>query len=272
MRPSAWSGATALLTGASRGIGPYIARALAAKGIHLALNATAASKGQLERLGASLDPFGIKTLALTADLTDSNQRTKLVHDVESSWGAVDILVNNAGVENGGGFAKISEADIRQTIDTNLAAPLLLARQILPGMIRRNKGAIVNLASLAGHIALPTFAVYAASKAGLIAWTEAMASELEGCEVKVAAVCPTFVSGEGMHARTGVKAPWIAGEVPPEQVARSVVKALTGRTHEILVTPMPTRPLLALQAMIPGLVRRLKRTLGLVAYMDRRTGN
>ena len=129
----------------------------------------------------------------------------------------------------------------------------------------------KVAAAAGHIALPTLAAYAASKAGLIAWTEAMASELEGCEVTVAAVCPTFVSGEGMHARTGVKAPWIAGEVPPEKVARAVVKALTGTTHEFLVTPTPTRPLLALQALVPGLVRRLKRTLGLVAYMDRRTG-
>jgi short-subunit dehydrogenase len=166
---------------------------------------------------------------------------------------------------------MSAEDIRQTIDTNLVAPLLLARQILPGMIRRNQGAIVNLASLAGHIALPTLSAYAASKAGLIPWTEAMASELEGSEVKVAAVCPTFVSGEGMHARTGVKAPWIAGEVTPEKVARAVVKAINGRTHEFIVTPMPTRPLLAPQALSPGLVRRLKRTLGLVAYVARRTG-
>ncbi len=271
MRHSAWSGAIALVTGASRGVGPHIARALAAEGIHLALTATAASKGRLERVGASLDPFGVKTITLVADLTDPDQRLDLIRGVNASLGPVDILVNNAGVENAGAFADMTEADIGQVIDTNLAAPLALARHVLPEMIRRNRGAIINVASLAGLIPLAYMATYAASKAGLIAWTEAAASELAGLDIKVASVCPTFVSAEGMHARTGVRAPWIAGEVPPRKVARSVVEALSGRSHEILVTPMPTRPLLALLALFPGLAKPLKAALGLVSFMSRRAG-
>jgi len=271
MKRSGWSGAAALLTGASRGIGPHIARALAGEGIHLALTATAASKEKLDRVSASLDGFGVKTITLAADLTDQDHRSDLIRRVYASLGPPDILVNNAGVENTGPFTEINEIGIRQVIDTNLTAPLLLARQVLPEMIRRKKGAVVNVASLAGRIPMPTIATYAASKAGLIAWTEAMASEMDGSGVTVAAVCPTFVSGEGMHARTGVKSPWIAGEVSPKQVARSVLKALSGTSHEILVTPKPTRPLLAILALFPGLGKRLKKTLGLVSFMARRAG-
>ncbi len=271
MTSSCWADATALLTGASRGIGPFIARALAAEGIHLALSATPASREGLYRLAESLRTSGIKTAAITAELTDSQQRAMLIDRVHGSLGRIDILVNNAGVENPGVFTELSDAAIRQVIDTNLTAPLSLARQILPGMRRRRRGAIVNVASLAGHIPMPTIAVYAASKAGLIAWTEAMASELEPGGVKVAAVCPTFVSGEGMHARTGVRAPWIAGEVTPERVARAVVTALDATSHHHLVTPRPTRPLLALLALMPGLGQRLKRSLGLNAFMFRRSG-
>jgi len=271
MTSAQWKGATALLTGASRGIGPYIARALAAEGIHLALSATEASRDRLEQLCHSLKANGVTAVTLTADLADPDQTAGLVRDAENALGRIDILVNNAGVENSGNFTKIEEKRIRQVIDTNLNAPLLLARLVLPAMIRRKQGAVIHIASMAGRIPMPTIATYSAAKAGLSAWTESMASELEGSGVRVAAICPTFVAEAGMHARTGVKAPWIAGEVPPQKVARCVVKALDGRPHDIRVTPLPTRPLLAFLELVPGLGPRLKRSLGLTAFMARRSG-
>ena len=271
MRSTQWRGATALLTGASRGIGPYVARALAAEGIHLALSATNESRDRLEQLRRSLPTENITAVALTADLADPDQALNLVRETEAALGRIDILINNAGVEHPGFFDRITANEIRQVIDTNLNAPLLLARLVLPAMIRRRRGAVVQIASMAGHIPMPTIATYSASKAGLIAWTEAMASELAGSGVRVAAVCPTFVAEAGMHARTGVKAPWIAGEVTPQEVARGVVKALNGRSHDVRVTAQPTRPLLALLELVPGLGKRLKHKLGLTAFMIRRSG-
>ena len=271
MTPAKWYGATALLTGASRGIGPYVARALAAEGIHLALSATETSRDRLEQLCHTLQNGGVTPVALTADLSVPDQAVDLVRGAEAALGRIDILVNNAGIENPGNFADLEEKRIRQVIDTNLNAPLLLARLVLPAMIRRRRGAVIHIASMAGRIPMPTIATYSASKAGLIAWTESMASELEGRGVHVAAVCPTFVAEAGMHARTGVKAPWVAGEVSPQKVARCVVKALNGQSHDVLVTPLPTRHLLALLELVPGLGKRLKRTLGLTAFMARRSG-
>jgi len=271
MTPDQWKGATALLTGASRGIGPYIARALAAEGIHLALSATEASRDRLKRLCHSLKANGATAVTLTADLADPAQAVNLVRGAEAALGRIDILINNAGIENPGFFDRIDENRIRQVIDTNLNAPLLLARLVLPAMLRQKRGAVIHIASMAGRIPMPAIATYSASKAGLIAWTESMASELEGRGVHVAAVCPTFVAEAGMHARTGVKAPWVAGEVSPQKVARCVVKTLNGQSHDVLVTPLPTRHLLALLELVPGLGKRLKRTLGLTAFMARRSG-
>ena len=271
MTSDKWKGAAALLTGASRGIGPYIAQALAAEGIHLALSATEASRNRLERLCHSLKASGATAVSLTADLVDPDQAVGLVRGAEAALGRIDILVNNAGVENPGKFTEIEARRIRQVIDTNLNAPLLLARLVLPAMIRRERGAVIHIASMAGRIPMPTIASYSASKAGLVAWTASMASELEGSGVQVAAICPTFVAEAGMHARTGVKAPRIAGEVTPQRVARCVVKALNGRSHDVLVTPLPTRHLMALLDLAPGLGKRLKRLLGLTAFMARRSG-
>ena len=135
--------------------------------------------------------------------------------------------------------------------TNLAAPIELTRLVLPGMLERRRGAIVNVSSMSGKVATPYNAIYAATKHGLNGFTKSLRLELQGSGVHVGVVCPSFVADTGMWADTGQRAPALMREVKPEKVVRAVFAVLNG-AGEVLVTPGPIRPLLVLREMFPSI--------------------
>ncbi|MCZ7639740.1 MAG: SDR family NAD(P)-dependent oxidoreductase [Verrucomicrobia bacterium] len=140
-------GRKAILTGASGGIGVPVAEALAKAGMDLLL--VAHPGAGLPEVAAGLDGYGIRSSVLVADLRDPSQYGVVVERAMAEFGRVDVLVNNAGVEFSLPYEQLTEAQIRQVIAVNLEAPMMLSRLVLPGMLARRTGHIVNLSSLAG---------------------------------------------------------------------------------------------------------------------------
>lgn len=262
------AGARVLLTGASRGIGPSIARALAARGAELLL--VARSREPLEALAEELRAGSRRAAALAVDLGRAEERARLAREAEgAAGGPIDVLVNDAGVEPIGPFAEQPVEAIAEAVEVNLQAPLHLARLLLPGMLARRRGRLVNVASVAGKKAVPLGAVYGGTKAALIEWTSALGLELRGTGVCASVVCPGFVTGEGMFARDAMAAPALLGSSTPEQVAAAVVRVLHTGEPERIVNSLPVRPMLALYQLFPQLAARFLDGLGVTALQRRR---
>ena len=245
---------TALVTGASQGIGVYIARALAAEGMNLILAARSADK--LESVAEDLRATGSEVLCIPTDLSDRASLAALAERVEGEGGGVDLLINNAGVELSMLFGEVPMEDIDQIIEVNLRAPIVLSRLLLPKMIRRGRGHIVNISSLAGLGGVAYQELYCATKHGLVGFTRSLRATAsnEGYPVGCSVVCPGFIDDVGMYAdmsrESGVKAPLSFGTSPPERVARAVVRAVQRDVPEIVVNPMPIRPLLVVALFAP----------------------
>jgi short-subunit dehydrogenase len=259
-------GKNAILTGASAGLGVEIARALAARGVNLVLAARGADA--LEKLAAELKPSGIKVAAIPANVNNAADRARLVAEAERVVGPTDILINNAGVEYAGRSVKLTEAEVTQTIELNLTSLILLTKLILPGMLARQRGHVVNHASMAGKVPPLGNSVYAASKAGVVFWSRAMRDELAGTGVSFSVVCPIYVSQVGVFARKHLTPPALTAEVPPQQVVNAFMTALERDRDEILVTKLPVRPLLALAALSTGLERFILRTFGVHRFFNK----
>lgn len=249
-------GAHAIVTGASRGLGVLIAEALAAEGAKVTL--AARSRPELEATAARIRGHGGTVVVVPVDVTDPAQRENLVRVASAELGPVDVLVNNAGLEVTSRLVDLEPAEVEQVIAVNLTAPMLLTRLVLPEMLERRRGHVVNIASTAGKSGPPFESVYAATKAGLVRVSEALRAELDGTGVSVSVVCPGFVAREGMYARaerdTGVRASRLIGTTTPEKVANAVVKALHRDAPELIVTPGPLRLLLAAAELAPALRR------------------
>jgi len=182
------TGRRALVTGGGKGLGKVIARALAEAGADVVV----ASRTLLECQSVANEiarDIGVKTLAISVDVTSDEQVTRMVETIESSLGPIDILVNNAGVNIRGAAHELTEADWDQVIDINLKGPFLTARRIGPGMCARGWGRIVNLGSIMSVVALPGRAAYAAAKAGVLNLTKVLALEYAEKGVTVNALCP-----------------------------------------------------------------------------------
>jgi len=264
------AGANAILTGASRGLGVLIARALADEGVNLVLAARSAP--QLEKVRSEIEAKGVRAIAVPTDVTDAAQREALVATAEGELGQIDILVNNAGIEATYEFDIYPPDELQQLMDINLIAPMLLTRAVLPGMLARNRGHIVHMASLAGKGGFPCQAPYAASKAGLVMFSHTLRAELVDSAVGSSAVCPGFVADEGMYAdmvkQTGVQASRLLGVSKPEKCAEAVVKAIKQDASELIVNPTPMRPLLTMSQMFPDTSSWVMKALGVTALARR----
>ncbi len=252
-------GKTALVTGGSRGLGPYIAESLAKEGVNVAL--AARSKDALHAVAEKLTRFNIKAEACPADVTDMDSLVRLVEDVKKKFGRIDILVNNAGIEWVSRYVDLSPEFIETMIQTNMIAPMLMARLVLPGMIERDNGHIVTMSSLGGKKGSPYSATYAGTKAGLIQWTGGLRAELHGTGVGASVICPGFVAKSGMFAVYNKKAPKITGETTPDKVAASVIKAIKKDVGEIIVNPGLIWPMMMADAIHPGIMRWVLRKFG-----------
>ena len=257
-------GANALLTGGSQGLGPLMARHLVEAGVNLALSARSVDK--LEAVAQSLRSAGNRVVIVPADVTNGADRVRLLTHTERVLGPIDILINNAGMENNGRYQDKSPAEITQLVDLNVTAPMLLTRSVLPAMLERRRGHIVNLGSLAGKLGLPWGSVYGGTKAAVIAWSNALSIELEGTGVSVSVISPGWVADTGMFAVHGRRAHPLLGESKPEAVARAVVRALETGASEIVVNPLPFGPMQALNALAPGVVRCAMNALGMNRFL------
>jgi short-subunit dehydrogenase len=254
-------GRNAIVTGCSRGLGPLIGGALAREGVNLAV--AARSRGPLEEEARKLAAQGVAAVAIPADISDPDGRATLLREAEATLGPIDILVNNAAIDETARFDRQSPETVLRMMETNLIAPMLLIRGVLPGMLERRSGHIVNIASMGGKKGLPYNATYSASKAGMIEWTQAMRFELEGTGVGASVICPGFVADTGMADTDEAETPRMAGACSPEQVTDAVVRAIRRDLQEVLVNPGPTRLMLALDALSRSLGNSVLRRMGLV---------
>jgi 3-oxoacyl-[acyl-carrier protein] reductase len=214
-------GKVALVTGGSRGIGAAISRELARAGARVAVNYRS---GQAAAEAVAAEIGGI---AVAADVGDPAGAQALVERVESELGDLDILVNNAGITRDTLIARMSDEDWQDVIDTNLRGTFNTCRAVSRKMLRRRSGAIVNLSSVVGVHGNPGQANYAASKAGIIGLTKALARELGVRGVRVNAIAPGYITTELTDVLTEEQTGLILGNTPlgrlgaPEDVAASV---------------------------------------------------
>ena len=184
----------ALVTGASRGIGAAIARALAEDGWPVGVNYRKDAEGA-ERVVEEIESGGGGALAVQADICDPAAADALFPPLEERFGPVLVLVNNAGMRVDGLTPQMEDEAWEKVIDTNLSAAFRITRRALRGMMKARFGRIVNIASIVGQKANPGQANYAASKAGLIAFTSTVAAEVARRSVTVNSVAPGLVETE-----------------------------------------------------------------------------
>jgi len=187
------AGKVALVTGGSRGIGRAIALRLAELGSHVAI--CGRNEAKLMETNAAILALGVRAIALRTDVTQLNDVAKLVDKVESTLGPISILVNNAGMGSFGPMHEKTEAEWDELMNTNVKSVFLVSRAVIPGMIERGGGDIINISSLAGKSVFAGGGVYCASKWAVQGLSGCMAEELREHGIRVSTVCPGSVATE-----------------------------------------------------------------------------
>ncbi|HEX4191265.1 MAG TPA: SDR family oxidoreductase [Marmoricola sp.] len=246
-------GKVVAITGGARGIGEATARALATAGATVAVGDLDAELAQ-----ASAQTYG--GLGLPLDVTSQESFAGFLDKVQAEFGRIDGLVNNAGIMVIGRHLEVPlEGQLKQ-LDINLRGVILGVHEVAPRMIAAGGGQIINIASLAGRIPTPGSAVYSATKAGVLALTEALDAELAGQGVRVAAVLPSFTSTGLID---GTTPPRLSPPIKPEQVGAAVVALMT--KHRPVATVPPTMAVSVAQwGLMPN---RAKRWMGRKTGMD-----
>lgn len=250
-------GGTALVTGASSGIGMEIARAIAPRVKALVL--VARREGRLaalkEELAAKAPAARIEIV--TADLAKPEQVDALVAEVARRGLDVDVLVNNAGVGMMGVFDRADPAKTRAMIDLNVTSLALLTLAFLPGMVARGRGGVLNVSSGFGMAVMPTFAAYCGTKHFVTGFSEGLVADLVGTGVRVTQVCPGPVATEfeqQIGNFTGMKAPG-AIEISAEQCARAAIRGFD-RGRAIVVPGFVMKIVMLVNALSPRFARRI----------------
>lgn len=247
------------ITGASSGIGEATAKAFAAEGAKLIL--TARRKDRLDKLAASL---GVPCLTIKLDVTDRKAVEAAVNSLPAEWQAIDVLVNNAGLAKGASkYQDYSLDDVDEMIDANVKGVMYCTRLIMPGMIARNRGHIINMGSVAGHYAYQNGTVYCATKAAVKSMTEALKQDLLGTPVRVTSVDPGLVETEFSVVRfngDAERASKVYEGVKPmsgDDIAEMIVFAATRPEHininfMVIMSVYQSLPTTVHRTGIPGL--------------------
>jgi 3-oxoacyl-[acyl-carrier protein] reductase len=221
------TGRTALVTGASRGIGRAIALALAEEGADVAVNYVS-SEGAAREVIAQIEKTGRRGILAQADVSDFPDTFRMAQNVTREFGHLDILVNNAGVNSDKTFVKMDHASWRKVLSINLDGVFNCTKVFVDQMLKQNYGRVVNITSVIGQIGNFGQANYAASKAGVAAFTKSLAKELAGKGVTVNAVAPGFIETEMVESIPEKVKNRLLDQIPlkrfgsVEEVARAVV--------------------------------------------------
>jgi short-subunit dehydrogenase len=259
------AGSVAIVTGASRGIGVQIAEELARRGVRLAL--AARSGEELRRVSRAIEDKGARVVAIPTDVADPAALDHLVAETSRVFGGIDLLINNAGVVLPSTYERISLEEVERHLAVNLAAPMTLTRRVLPLMLERDRGHIVNMGSLGGLLGVGWGEPYGASKHGIVGFTRALRASCRasGSRVSASVICPGFIDAVGMYADSvrqhGHRAPISLGTSRPEAVVEATLQAIEGDLPEVIVSSRPVRLVLAINAISPRLGEWMCRKMG-----------
>jgi short-subunit dehydrogenase len=239
----ALAGSTALITGATGGIGDAIARALAARDVRLLVSGR--REAELARVA---DDLG--ATAIVCDLSVATEVDRLAAAALDA--GVDVLVANAALPASGLLSELTQAQMDRMLDVNLRAPIELARVLTPAMVARGRGHLVFVSSISGKVASPASSMYSASKFGLRGFAFGLREDLRRTGVGVSVIAPGFIREAGMFAKTAVKLPPGIGTRSPQDVAGAVVRAIENNRAELDVAPLGLRAGAAFASVAPGL--------------------
>ena len=259
-----------IITGASEGIGYELARCFAGSGKDLLLIARSSDK--LTQAASKISAeYGVTARALVLDITDKFAVDVIDAALASDNAYADVLVNNAGIGLSGGFAQLAEEEIEKLLQLNISGLTRLMRHFLPGMIKRKRGAILNVASLGGYAPGPWQAVYYASKAFVISLSEAVAVEAAAHGVQISAMLPGPVRSR-FHERMGSENDWYYRWLPvlsAERAARLGYRGfgwgrrviIPGTMNTILALCLRITPHIVTNPIISMLLRRRPKETG-----------
>jgi len=236
MQPLA--GKVAIVTGASRGIGKAISILLAQSGSRVVL--AARSEPQLKSVSEEISGQNGEALVIPTDLAVDKEMERLVQQTLKEWGSVDVLINNAGLGKVAPLVKAKVSDWDETFRVNLRAPMFLSKLVLPTMMERGEGSIINISSVSGKSGQANGSAYSASKFGLIGFTQSLYEEVREYGIRVSAICPGFVDTALIPQMRRMDR---SKMIRPEDIAQTVLFVLTSPPTacpvEITVRPQRT---------------------------------
>ena len=222
-------GSNVLVTGASSGIGAALARLLAARGATVGL--VARRKDRLEEVLADCRETSPDSRVWTADLADVDGAERLALEAWDAFGHLDVLVNNAGMPKRRHVADVTAEDLDETMRVNFFSPVRMSMALLPKMLERGAGSIVNVSSLGGRLGIKHETAYCASKFALCGWSEAMAIDLWNDPIDVRLIIPGAIDTEIWDKPTDEPPLYDGPKEPPETVAEGIVAAIEGDQFE-----------------------------------------
>ncbi|MDT8317068.1 MAG: SDR family oxidoreductase [bacterium] len=246
---------TVIVTGATGGIGSCIALDLADRGANLALVGRNAAR--LKEMMLKCEDRGARCLTIVADISREEDIKRIVEETEKALGPVDILLNNAGATSFKPPTGYSADEVENIVMTNIYGPIRLTQAVLPGMVERKSGHIVNIGSIFGSLSFPYFGVYSASKCAIRGYTEALRREIYGSGVGITYVAPrgTLTSQTDefleMARKTGMNLDI------PERVAEIVVDAI-GRGRKDVYIGRPERLFVLINKLFPSIIDKALR--------------
>jgi short-subunit dehydrogenase len=255
-------GKTVVITGGSRGLGLEMARLLAQEGANLAL--CARDVDELDRARHELQAYGVSVHTQPCDLTDKVQIDHFIANVQKAFGPIDVLINNAGIILVTPYENATEADFRESMETNFWAAFHMVNAVLPKMRLRKQGRIVNIASIGGKVAIPHLSTYSTSKFALVGYSEGLRAELLNDGIYVTTICPGLMrtgsprnalfKGQNQKEYAAFK---ISDSIPlltmsSENAARQVIEACRNGQAERLLS-LPAKVGVAIQGVAPNLL-------------------
>jgi short-subunit dehydrogenase len=224
---------------------------------------TSRSGAELEEVAAEQRKHGVRVVTVVSDLLDADARTLLVGAAEREFGGVDVLVNNAGGDPLRQFDEMTIEENLAILDLNLTAPIALTHLVLPGMLERGRGHIVNISAMAGRVSFPFTEAYAAAKDGVIGFTRVLCSDYRARGVSASVLILGAIRGAGQGQRTldDMHQPASAFMAPVQMVTKALLRALDRDRAEIVVMPGPGRLMRALMDFFPGMGPWMNKQMG-----------